>query len=466
MRAKRLFLLLAVTSLLFLVGVAPLFAAGAASPKDVYNLTKAVIKAREMGLRTHGHERMFWDGVAFYGQKDMKKAEEFFSQVSQALNWEITNKRRLYHKKFVSADDVIPTVEQGGAVRIWTLMSSENGDFEWAKAIRDVLIRPMTRWSPPPQNVEFGIVMVSGRGTVTVDGQKAKIFAGEIVAVPPNMAFSLETTGHFPMYVMLSEAYPDVKGSELADLEPGVKCTEPWLKIQTETGIAKERAQSAFDTASATLREAKGMGIQEYYQAGLCYDIAQKCLAGGNCDAAFSLSHIANDWVQRYIKELEENKTLYAQKGVMAANRMDSEVPKFHNETCPAYMSATKLPFAYHEFVLPFEIVAGNRLGPHQHTTEELYYVLNGRGRMMIADPAGNRYFDKNQPGIEVNPGTLLFIPVMSIHSIYPTGNASLVHSIAIGSLLDEKNIVYDIKMDVPSTPWTPESWENAYKPE
>jgi mannose-6-phosphate isomerase-like protein (cupin superfamily) len=150
----------------------------------------------------------------------------------------------------------------------------------------------------------------------------------------------------------------------------------------------------------------------------------------------------------------------------MVASKMDSEVPAFHNETCPAYMSATNLPFAYHEFVLPFEILAENRLGPHQHSTEELYYVLNGRGMMMIADPAGKRYFDKNQPAIEVNPGTLLFIPVMSLHSIYPIGNASLVHSIAIGTYLDEKGIVYDIEMDVPSTPWTPASWKNAYKSE
>jgi mannose-6-phosphate isomerase-like protein (cupin superfamily) len=436
------------------------------SPKGVSDLTKTVIKARQMGLRTHGQERLFWEGVAFYGQKDMNRAEEFFSHVSQALNWEITNKRRLYHKRSVSAEDVIPTVEQDGAVRIWTLMSSENGDFEWAKAVRDVVIGPMAKWSPPPKNVEFGIVVVSGRGTVHVDGQNSKIFAGDIVAVPPNMAFSLETMGHFPMHVMLSEAYPDVKGSELAELEPGIKYTEPWLEIQAEKGIAKERAQSAFDTASAAIEKAKSMGIDGYYQSGLCYDIARKCLAGGNFDAAFSLSHIANDWVQRYIKELEENKALFAQKGVMVANRMNSEVTTYHNETCPAYTSAMNLPFAYHEFVLPFEVVAGNRLGPHHHSTEELYYVLNGRGMMMIAEPAGNRYFDKNQPAIEANPGTLLSIPVMSIHSIYPAGSASLVHSVAIGSFLDEKNIVYDIKMDVESMPWTPESWRHAYNPE
>jgi mannose-6-phosphate isomerase-like protein (cupin superfamily) len=432
----------------------------------MYDLTKAIIKARQMGLHTYGQERVFWDGVAAYSQNDLDTAEQLFSRASEALNWEITNRRRLYHKKFVSAADVRPAIEQGGAVSIWTLMSSEGGDFEWAKAVRDVSVGPNTKWSPPPENVEKGIVVVSGRGTVHVDRQKAEVFAGDIVAVPPNMVFSLETNGHFPMYVLLSEAYPDVQGSELGELEPGVKWTEPWLQIKMETGIAKDRAQSAFDTASAAIEKAKTMGIHEYYAAGLCFDIAQKCLLGGNYDAAYTLSHIANDWVQRYITELEESKVLFASKGVMVANKMNSEVSKFHNETCPAYVSSMDLPFAYHEFVLPFEILAGTRLGPHQHPTEELYYVLNGRGMMMIADPAGNGYFDKNQPAIEVNPGTLLFTPVMSLHALFPAGNASLVHSIAIGTFSDEKGIVYDIKVDVPSTPWTSESWKNAYRPQ
>jgi mannose-6-phosphate isomerase-like protein (cupin superfamily) len=208
------------------------------------------------------------------------------------------------------------------------------------------------------------------------------------------------------------------------------------------------------------------MGITPLYEAGLCFDIAQKCLSGGNYGGACSLSQIANAWVQRYIRELEESKAFFAANGVKVMNRMHSEVPSFHNETCPAYMAAMDLPFKYHEFVLPFEIKAGNRLGPHQHSTEELYYVLAGRGKMIIADPAGKRYFDKGQEGIEVNPGTLLFIPVMSLHSIYPVGNASLVHSIAIGTYLDEKGIVYDIEMDVDPVPWTPESWKSAYTPE
>lgn len=465
MRITKVSLLVAALSFVLLLPASPLFAAASVDTKEVYDLVKSVIKAKQMGLHTYGQERTFWEGVAAYSQNDMAKAEDLFGEASQALNFEIANKRKLYTKKFVSANDVVPVSEQGGAVQIWTLMSSENGDFEWAKAIRDVSVEPNAKWSPPPENVEKGIAVVYGRGTITVDGQKAEIFGGDIVAVPPNMPFTIEPTGHFPIYVMVSEAYADIRGGELANLEPGVKWTEPWLKIKTKTGCTKDMAQSAFDTASATMKTAKDMGITPLSEARLCYKIAKKCLSGGNYDGAYSLSHIANDWVQRSIKELEENKALFASKGVMVANRMNSEVPWFHNKTCPAYMSATTLPFKYHEFVLPFEILAGNRLGAHQHSTEELYYVLNGRGKMMIADPAGNRYFDKDQPGIEVNPGTLLFIPVMSLHSIYPVGNASLVHSIAIGSVLDEKNIVYDIDMDVASTPWTPESWKNAYKP-
>ena len=318
---------------------------------------------------------------------------------------------------------------------------------------------------PPPENAEKAIVVVYGKGTVTVGGHKATIFGGDTVAVPTNMPFILETSGNFPIYVLLSEAYPDVKGGELDKLQPNEKWKDNWLKIKTKNGATQKDAQAAFDTASDTIQKAKSMGIDPLYEAGLCFDIAQKCLGGGNYAGAYSMANIASDWVQRYIQDREENKAQLDSKGIIVVNRMESDVQRFHNGTCPAYMAGFNLPLKYHQLVLEFEGLAGERIGPHQHPTEELYYVQNGRGMMMIADPAGKRYFDKNQPAIEINPGTLLFIPPMSMHAIWPAGNASLVHCVAIGSLLDEKPIFYDIKMDVPSIPWTLESWKDAYEP-
>ena len=190
MRTLRVSSIVVVTSLVFLLAASPLFAApDPCSAEGIYGLTKAVIKAGQMGLQTYGQERTFWDGIAAYSKNDMTKARQLLSNVSEVLNWEIANKRALYTKKFVSANDVVSVTEQGGGVQIWPLMSSENGDFEWAKAVSDDSVDPGTVWRPPTENVEKGIAVVYGRGTITVNGQTTKVFGGDIVAVPPNMPF-------------------------------------------------------------------------------------------------------------------------------------------------------------------------------------------------------------------------------------------------------------------------------------
>lgn len=448
-----------------LTHIQPAGAAGATTG-DVYDAIKSLVKARQMGLPIQGQERAFQSAITAYCANDAAKSEKLIGQIANSLKFEIGNKRKYLTKKFVSASDVNPTSEQGGAVKVWTLLSAKAGDVEWTKAVREILIAPETTWTPSSENVEKGIVVLNGRGTITVDGHTAKIFREDIVAVPPNMPFSIVASGSYPITVLISEAFTDVKGSELAELKPGTKWADPWLKISSETGISETSAKSVFDAASAAMRAAKHNGVAPHDEARTAFGIARTCLAGGNYDGSTALSKIATAWVQRSIKELEQNKALFAKQGVMVANKMTSDVPVFHNDTTPAYMSATKLPFTYHEFVLPFEIVAHNRLGPHQHNTEELYYILNGRGKMLVADPAGERYFDRDQDGLEVNSGTLIAIPSMSLHSIYPVGNASLVHSIAIGSWSDEKLYLYDIEMDVKANPWTPQSWKNAYRPQ
>ena len=433
---------------------------------DVYNATEKMIKARQMGLNITGQERTYQDAISSFCRQGSANSAELIAQTVKSLDYKIAAKRRNYDKKFVTAHDVAPEMEQNGAVKIWTLMDSVKGDFEWTKAVKEVLVGAGITWSPQTNSAELGIFVINGQGTITIEGQQAKIFREDIVAVPPNMRFSIKSKGHSPIRFVVSEAFPDITGKELGSLEPGVTWTYPWLKPKTPTGTSKQATQTVLDDLTALMKTTKAMGIMTVDEANQNFLLAKQCLTGGNYDASYTFAHIAKDWLERAIKELQEDKKSLAANGVKVANKMTSEAPLFHNETIPAYISAMELPFKYHEFVLPFEVLAKNRLGPHQHNTEELYYILNGRGRMMVAGPTGSRYFKKDQPGIEVNSGTLIFIPSMSQHSLYPVGFSSLVHAIAIGTYIDKKRYAKDIKMDVPSSPWTPKSWKNAYPPE
>lgn len=323
------------------------------------------------------------------------------------------------------------------------------------------------RWSPAPcggprpGSAEIGVFVTMGAGTITVDGHTAPIYREDVVAVPPNMPFSIASSGQAPIFVVVSEAYADVTGAELATLAPGEAWADPWLVLDAKA----EDAAEAVAAADAAMEAAAAAGITPVRRAALSHALARTCLEGGEHDAAAAFAGVAEAWLTRASEELARNRALFDAKGIMVANKMVSETPLFHNDTIPGFMASTKLPFSYHEFVLPFEVAAKNRLGPHQHNTEELYYILNGRGKMLVAGPTGARYFERDQQGVEVNSGTLLFIPVMSQHSMRPAGDASLVHAIAIGSYTDRNVVVRDIRMDVPSTPWTPESWKNAYAP-
>jgi quercetin dioxygenase-like cupin family protein len=61
----------------------------------------------------------------------------------------------------------------------------------------------------------------------------------------------------------------------------------------------------------------------------------------------------------------------------------------------------------YLELVAEFEVAPGGAVHPHSHHTHEYYYVLQGRGVMVIGDEER-----------EVVPGDFVYIPPDEVHSI------------------------------------------------
>jgi quercetin dioxygenase-like cupin family protein len=59
------------------------------------------------------------------------------------------------------------------------------------------------------------------------------------------------------------------------------------------------------------------------------------------------------------------------------------------------------------ELVNEFEILGGGAVDPHTHPTHEFYYVLYGKGKMIIG-----------QEIQEVSQGDLVYIPPNEVHSL------------------------------------------------
>jgi quercetin dioxygenase-like cupin family protein len=59
------------------------------------------------------------------------------------------------------------------------------------------------------------------------------------------------------------------------------------------------------------------------------------------------------------------------------------------------------------ELINEFEILGGGRVDPHTHPTHEYYYVLYGRGRMIVGDEEQ-----------EISQGDLVYIPPNLVHSL------------------------------------------------
>ena len=64
------------------------------------------------------------------------------------------------------------------------------------------------------------------------------------------------------------------------------------------------------------------------------------------------------------------------------------------------------------ELVNEFEVANGGFVFPHSHPTHEFYFVMTGKGVMVIAGEER-----------DVAPGDLVYIPPDEVHSLRPTGD-------------------------------------------
>ena len=70
------------------------------------------------------------------------------------------------------------------------------------------------------------------------------------------------------------------------------------------------------------------------------------------------------------------------------------------------------------ELVNEFEVAGGGYVEPHSHPTHEFYYVLNGRGTMII----------EGEEDREIRQGDLVHIPPDKVHSLRPVSDHAPIH--------------------------------------
>ena len=64
------------------------------------------------------------------------------------------------------------------------------------------------------------------------------------------------------------------------------------------------------------------------------------------------------------------------------------------------------------ELVSEFEVAGGGLVDPHEHPTHEFYFVMSGRGVMIVAGEER-----------DVSPGDLVYIPPDAVHSLVTIGD-------------------------------------------
>ncbi len=69
------------------------------------------------------------------------------------------------------------------------------------------------------------------------------------------------------------------------------------------------------------------------------------------------------------------------------------------------------------ELVNEFEVAGGGYVYPHSHPTHEFYYVLSGRGTMVICDEER-----------EIRQGDLVYIPPDTVHSLRANSDHAPIH--------------------------------------
>jgi quercetin dioxygenase-like cupin family protein len=94
-----------------------------------------------------------------------------------------------------------------------------------------------------------------------------------------------------------------------------------------------------------------------------------------------------------------------------------------HNGTVPVWWMVNPREFreatigGYLELVNEFEVPGGGEVFPHSHPTHEFYYVLRGRGIMVISG--------EERP---IAQGDLVHIPPDAVHSLRPVSDNASIH--------------------------------------
>jgi mannose-6-phosphate isomerase-like protein (cupin superfamily) len=101
------------------------------------------------------------------------------------------------------------------------------------------------------------------------------------------------------------------------------------------------------------------------------------------------------------------------------------------------------------EVVAEFEVAGGSEIPPHSHHALELYYILSGKGVMVIEDedqellapevmPSGYRAYTQEDVGRlrtierEVGPGDFICIPPDKMHTLRPLGDRAPIRALAV----------------------------------
>jgi len=83
------------------------------------------------------------------------------------------------------------------------------------------------------------------------------------------------------------------------------------------------------------------------------------------------------------------------------------------------------------ELVSEFEVLGGGEVHPHKHPTFEFYYVLSGRGTMVIEGETR-----------EIRQGDLVKIPPNALHSLKPTSNNASIRCLAFAVAVKDAPVI------------------------
>ncbi|MHB1711297.1 MAG: cupin domain-containing protein [Acidimicrobiales bacterium] len=94
-----------------------------------------------------------------------------------------------------------------------------------------------------------------------------------------------------------------------------------------------------------------------------------------------------------------------------------------HNGSVPVWWMVnpqelkTETEGGYLELVSEFEVAGGGLVDPHAHPTHEFYYVLSGRGVMIVSGEER-----------QIAQGDLVHIPPNAVHSLRPVSDNASIH--------------------------------------